>query len=57
MSTPLLEVADVLGITPTNAGVRLTRALGHLRELLLRHVEGPDISEFELPSFPDRAVT
>jgi RNA polymerase sigma-70 factor (ECF subfamily) len=45
------EIAVVLGITTTNAGVRLARALGRLRKILLLYVEEQDVFEFEGPSF------
>jgi len=41
------EIADLLSVTTTNAGVRLARALGRLRELALQHVVEPDTSGFE----------
>jgi RNA polymerase sigma factor (sigma-70 family) len=45
------EIAVVLGVTTTNAGVRLARALGRLRKFLLPYVEEQDVFEFEGPSF------
>jgi RNA polymerase sigma-70 factor (ECF subfamily) len=45
------EIAMVLGITTTNAGVRLARALGRLRKFLLLYIEEKDVFEFEGPSF------
>jgi hypothetical protein len=47
------EIADFLGITTTNAGVRLARALGRLRKFLLQYVEEQDVSRFEGPSFTE----
>src|SRR5205823_12175382 len=35
------EMADVLEITPSNAGVRLARALAHLKPLLVELLETP----------------
>ena len=36
------EIADVLGITSTNAGIRLSRALGQLKRVLSRSVDDTD---------------
>jgi RNA polymerase sigma-70 factor (ECF subfamily) len=47
------EIAIVLGITTTNAGVRLTRVLGRLRKFLLLYVEEKDVFEFEGPFFAE----
>ena len=36
------DMAELLGITPSNAGVRLARALAHLKPLLIELLEPPE---------------
>ena len=37
------EIACILGITPNNAGVRIARALTHLKARLPRCIDGTDL--------------
>ncbi len=37
-----VEISAAIGITPTNAGVRITRALAHLKSALPQLIEGTD---------------
>jgi RNA polymerase sigma factor (sigma-70 family) len=51
------EIANVLGITTTHAGVRLARALGRLRGLLSQSVEETDVSQLVGLSFAEVMVS
>ena len=37
-----LEISAAVGITPTNVGVRITRALAHLGSAFAQRIEGTD---------------
>jgi RNA polymerase sigma factor (sigma-70 family) len=37
-----LEISAAIGITPTNVGVRITRALAHLKSAFPQRIEGTD---------------
>jgi RNA polymerase sigma factor (sigma-70 family) len=50
------EIADVLGITPNGAGVRLTRALGRLKLALRQRIDDTQAFGFEELSFAGRLV-
>jgi RNA polymerase sigma-70 factor, ECF subfamily len=44
------EISSVIGITPTNTGVRITRALAHLKSVLPQHIDGADCFSMRLPA-------
>jgi RNA polymerase sigma-70 factor (ECF subfamily) len=48
------ETALVLGITPNNAGVRITRALAHLKEALSQRFDAKDYFSIDSPAVPAR---
>lgn len=53
------EIADVLGLTPTNTGVRLNRALAHLKRAVRQRIEESDCSplvELRSTRWPRSAV-
>jgi DNA-directed RNA polymerase specialized sigma24 family protein len=50
------EIADALGITPSNAGVRLARALAHLKPRLVGLMEPPSAVHKRTPSAPPLGI-
>ena len=45
-----IEISTVIGITPTNTGVRITRALAHLKSVLPHLIDGADCFSMRLPA-------
>jgi RNA polymerase sigma factor (sigma-70 family) len=45
-----IEISSAIGITPTNAGVRITRALAHLKLALPQLIDGADCFSMRLPA-------
>ena len=43
-----IEISSAIGITPTNTGVRITRALAHLKSVLPQLIDEPDCFSMRL---------